>query len=102
MQPANKSDGWNTDPFVLTEVEASAKDDKERGYGQFPSGGKLYGRGTTDDKGPALSWLFVVEAYQKLKIDLPVNLLFLVSASVKLISCIRLLVALHCIVSHRI
>ena len=32
-----QEDGWDTDPFVLTEVD-----------------GKLYGRGSTDDKGPVL------------------------------------------------
>lgn len=33
VQPALKSDGWDTEPFVLTEKD-----------------GKLYGRGSTDDK----------------------------------------------------
>lgn len=33
VQPAKKDDGWHTEPFVLTEVD-----------------GKLYGRGSTDDK----------------------------------------------------
>ncbi len=57
VQPASMEDGWDTDPFVLTERD-----------------GKLYGRGSTDDKGPALSWLWVIEAYQALKIPLPVNI----------------------------
>jgi cytosolic nonspecific dipeptidase len=57
VQPAAKEDGWDTDPFVLTEKN-----------------GKLYGRGSTDDKGPALSWLWVVEAHQELGVELPVNL----------------------------
>ena len=56
VQPASKEDGWDTDPFVLTEKD-----------------GKLYGRGSTDDKGPALGWLWTIEAYQKLGIELPVN-----------------------------
>lgn len=56
VQPAAKEDGWDTDPFVLTEKD-----------------GKLFGRGSTDDKGPALSWLWVVEAHQQLGIELPVN-----------------------------
>jgi nonspecific dipeptidase len=57
VQPASMDDGWDTDPFVLTE-----RDDK------------LYGRGSTDDKGPALSWLWIIEAYQALKVSLPVNI----------------------------
>lgn len=57
VQPAQKSDGWKTEPFVLTEID-----------------GKLFGRGSTDDKGPALSWLWIVEAHQELGIELPVNL----------------------------
>ncbi|CAB9500595.1 Cys-Gly metallodipeptidase DUG1 [Seminavis robusta] len=57
VQPAKKEDGWDTDPFVLTEKD-----------------GKLYGRGSTDDKGPALSWLWVVEAHRELGVELPVNL----------------------------
>ena len=36
--------------------------------------GKLYGRGSTDDKGPALSWLWIIEAHQKLGVRLPVNI----------------------------
>ena len=56
VQPAAKEDGWDSDPFVLTERD-----------------GKLYGRGSTDDKGPALSWLWVIEAHRKLNVDLPVN-----------------------------
>jgi len=57
VQPALVSDGWDTPPFVLTEID-----------------GKLFGRGSTDDKGPALSWLWMVEAFNALKIDLPVNI----------------------------
>ena len=56
VQPAAKEDGWDTDPFVMTEKD-----------------GKLYGRGSTDDKGPALSWLWIVEAHQALGVELPVN-----------------------------
>jgi len=56
VQPAHLEDGWKTDPFTLTEED-----------------GKLYGRGSTDDKGPALSWLWIVEAHQELGIPLPVN-----------------------------
>lgn len=60
VQPAAKEDGWDTEPFVLTEKN-----------------GALYGRGATDDKGPVLAWFAVIEAYQALKKELPVNLRFL-------------------------
>ncbi|KAJ3390888.1 hypothetical protein HDU92_000248 [Lobulomyces angularis] len=58
VQPALLSDGWNTDPWTLVEKE-----------------GKLYGRGSTDDKAPVISWLWVIEAHQKLGLDMPVNVL---------------------------
>ncbi|KAK2183776.1 hypothetical protein NP493_289g01025 [Ridgeia piscesae] len=60
VQPAQMSDGWDTEPFVLTEVD-----------------GKLYGRGATDDKAPVLCILAAIEAYRELKVDLPINLQFI-------------------------
>ncbi|KAF2757661.1 glutamate carboxypeptidase [Pseudovirgaria hyperparasitica] len=59
VQPANKEDGWNTEPFELS------IDDK----------GRMFGRGSTDDKGPVLGWLNAIEAHQKAGLDFPVNLL---------------------------
>ncbi len=59
VQPASLSDGWKTEPFKLS------VDDK----------GRMYGRGSTDDKGPVLGWLNVIESHQKAGIDFPVNLL---------------------------
>jgi len=59
VQPAKKEDGWDTEPFVLTEKD-----------------GKLYGRGSTDDKGPIYAWMNAIEAYQQNGIELPVNLKF--------------------------
>ena len=38
--------------------------------------GKLIGRGSTDDKGPVLGWLNVLQAHKELGIELPVNLKF--------------------------
>lgn len=58
VQPALLADGWSTDPWKLTE-------DKE---------GRLFGRGASDDKGPILGWLWALESYQKLGLELPVNL----------------------------
>lgn len=59
VQPATKDDGWGTDPFTLT------IDDK----------GRMYGRGSTDDKGPVLGWINAIEAHKKAGIEFPVNLL---------------------------
>ncbi|XP_078073260.1 cytosolic non-specific dipeptidase-like [Mustelus asterias] len=59
VQPAQIEDGWDTEPFTLVEKD-----------------GKLYGRGSTDDKGPVLAWLNCIEALQKLKQDIPVNIKF--------------------------
>ncbi|KAH8083356.1 CNDP dipeptidase [Cristinia sonorae] len=60
VQPAEKSDGWNTDPFTLT------IDDQDR----------MFGRGSTDDKGPICAWVNVLEAHSAKQLDLPVNLRF--------------------------
>lgn len=59
VQPALKEDGWATEPFELTVDEK----------------GRMYGRGSTDDKGPVLGWLNAIEAHQKAGVDFPVNLL---------------------------
>jgi Cys-Gly metallodipeptidase DUG1 len=58
VQPALKEDGWNTDPFKLVE-----KNDV------------LYGRGSSDDKGPVVAWLNSIEAHNELGLELPVNLI---------------------------
>jgi len=59
VQPAKVSDGWNTEPFKLVEID-----------------GKLYGRGSTDDKAPVLGWLNVIETYQEMGMEIPVNIKF--------------------------
>ncbi|XP_076869326.1 cytosolic non-specific dipeptidase [Brachyhypopomus gauderio] len=61
VQPAQKEDGWSTDPYNLTDIN-----------------GNLYGRGASDNKAPVLAWIHAVEAYQALKIDLPVNVKFII------------------------
>lgn len=63
VQPALRSDGWDSEPFLLTEKD-----------------GKLYGRGATDDKRPVLSWIHAIEGYQTLGIPLPVNIKFVFEA----------------------
>lgn len=57
VQPALQEDGWDTEPFTLVE-----------------NNGKLYGRGSTDDKGPVLCWIHALEGYQALGISIPVNI----------------------------
>ncbi|KAI6126764.1 CNDP dipeptidase [Pisolithus sp. B1] len=54
--------GWrgSSDPFTL-DVE----------------GDEMYGRGSTDDKGPVMGWLNVLEAHKNLELSLPVNIRFL-------------------------
>ncbi|KAG8928582.1 hypothetical protein FRC01_005707 [Tulasnella sp. 417] len=61
VQPALLSDGWDHEPFKLTHDEKT---------------GRLYGRGSSDDKGPLLGWINVLEAHVKLGLELPVNLRF--------------------------
>ncbi|XP_024610601.1 beta-Ala-His dipeptidase isoform X4 [Neophocaena asiaeorientalis asiaeorientalis] len=61
VQPARQEDGWVTDPHTLTEVD-----------------GKLYGRGTTDNKGPVLAWINAVSTFRALDEDLPVNIKFVI------------------------
>ncbi|KOS21396.1 Cys-Gly metallodipeptidase DUG1 [Escovopsis weberi] len=60
VQPAKLSDGWHSEPFELRYDEET---------------GRMYGRGSTDDKGPVLGWLNAIDAHQKAGIDFPVNLL---------------------------
>ncbi|KAK8098465.1 cytosolic nonspecific dipeptidase [Apiospora kogelbergensis] len=43
-------------------------------YGHYDDG-RMFGRGSTDDKGPVLGWLNAIEAHQKAGVDFPVNLL---------------------------
>ncbi|XP_050301476.1 cytosolic non-specific dipeptidase-like [Anthonomus grandis grandis] len=59
VQPAHLSDGWDSEPFELTERD-----------------GKLFGRGSSDDKGPVLCWFHAIQSYKDLGIELPVNLKF--------------------------
>ncbi|HEY5402171.1 MAG TPA: M20/M25/M40 family metallo-hydrolase [Pyrinomonadaceae bacterium] len=59
VQPASKeTEPWDTEPFVFTQ-----------------KGDTYYGRGTTDDKGPALSALFGARA--AIESNVPVNIQFL-------------------------
>ena len=59
VQPASKeTEPWDTEPFVFTK-----------------KGDSYYGRGTTDDKGPALTALFGARA--AIEADIPVNIRFL-------------------------
>jgi nonspecific dipeptidase len=59
VQPAALCDGWDSDPFKLIE-----------------SDGKLYGRGSTDDKGPVMAWINAIETLQEMKVEVPINIKF--------------------------
>src|SRR6185503_19335900 len=59
VQPASKeTEPWDSEPFVMTR-----------------KGDSYFGRGTTDDKGPALAALYGARA--ALEADVPVNIRFL-------------------------
>lgn len=51
VQPALKEDGWATEPFTMHHDEVNDI---------------LFGRGSTDDKGPVLGWLNVIQAHNEL------------------------------------
>ncbi len=51
--PANKEDGWNTDPFVMTEKD-----------------GILYGRGVADDKGAVVASMIAMKIIRDMQIPL--------------------------------
>ncbi|MEA3190731.1 MAG: hypothetical protein QOD77_1313 [Thermoplasmata archaeon] len=57
VQPAAKSDGWKYEPF-----DAHVAD------------GRIWGRGTTDDKGQLMCHVFAAEAWLQTQGKLPVNL----------------------------
>jgi acetylornithine deacetylase/succinyl-diaminopimelate desuccinylase-like protein len=60
VQPASReTEPWNTDPFVFTK-----------------QGERYFGRGTTDDKGPALSALWGIRAAREAGIPLNLNVLW--------------------------
>ncbi|XP_008106947.2 beta-Ala-His dipeptidase isoform X1 [Anolis carolinensis] len=61
VMPAKIQDGWKTSPYNLTEID-----------------GNLFGRGTTDDKGPVLAWINAVKTFKALNIEIPVNIKFLI------------------------
>ncbi len=61
VQPVDPVSEWNTDPFTPVEKD-----------------GKIFARGTADNKGSLLTRLFAVDAYKKVYGELPVNVKFLI------------------------
>jgi len=60
VQPASReTEPWNTDPFVFTK-----------------QGDRYFGRGTTDDKGPALSALWGIRAAREANVPINLNVLW--------------------------
>ena len=64
MQPAQKEDGWDTDPFTVVEKNS------EKGEKYY------YGRGVSDDKGPIVVVYQAIKEFQE-EGDLPVNICWL-------------------------
>ena len=60
VQPPEPLEKWNTDPFKATIID-----------------GKLFARGSADNKGSMLSRYCAIDAYQKVYGKLPVNIRFL-------------------------
>ncbi|SCU86430.1 LAMI_0D02036g1_1 [Lachancea mirantina] len=60
VQPASIEDGWDSEPFKLVIDE-----DKQL----------MRARGSSDDSGPLLGWLHVVQAHREAGVELPVNLI---------------------------
>ena len=63
MDVVGEGDGWNTDPYVATEID-----------------GVLYGRGTSDDKGPAVAALYAMRCLKELGIPLTKNVRLILGA----------------------
>ncbi len=61
VQPAEKSDGWDNDPFQPVERD-----------------GKVYARGATDDKGQMFAHVKAVESLLQTQGTLPVNVKFVI------------------------
>lgn len=61
VQPAEKEDGWDTEPFEPVEKD-----------------GKIYARGTSDDKGQTFIHIKAVESLLKTDDKLPVNVKFII------------------------
>ncbi|THD25926.1 Cytosolic non-specific dipeptidase [Fasciola hepatica] len=61
VKPVHESEHWSHDPFDM------------QVRGEY-----LCGRGVTDDKGPLLGWINAIEAFQKTKIQLPINFKFVI------------------------
>ncbi len=60
VQPASReTEPWNTDPFVFTKL-----------------GDRYFGRGTTDDKGPALSAMWGIRAAREAGVPINMNVLW--------------------------
>jgi acetylornithine deacetylase/succinyl-diaminopimelate desuccinylase-like protein len=57
VQPVNFAGDWQSDPWTLTE-----------------RGGRLYGRGSADDKGAIPAQLWAIAAFLKIRKTLPVNI----------------------------
>ena len=60
VKPSGDLSKWNTDPFVPTVID-----------------GKVYARGSADNKSPLMAHLKALEYYQERSLEVPVNLLYI-------------------------
>ncbi|KAL4076829.1 hypothetical protein V8B97DRAFT_1943635 [Scleroderma yunnanense] len=61
-------DGWNGPGEGTPE---------DRAFNLYRKDGKMYGRGSSDDKGPVTGWINVLEAHKQKNPPLPVNIRFI-------------------------
>ncbi len=79
VQPAAKEDGWDYEPFVVRTGSIFSYQRNLRTHGLFQltrDNGRLYGRGSTDDKGPVLGWIHALQGFKACGMELPLNLKF--------------------------
>lgn len=80
-----KSEAAKVTLFVYSHVDSTFGPerkcfDNENSAALTQEDGVLFGSGVTDSKGPLLCWFNAVQAYQELKLDLPVNIRFFIEA----------------------
>ena len=74
VQPAAKSDGWETEPFEPVIKPSAALNS----HLSTPNSQAIYARGATDDKGQCYTHIKAVEAWSKTAGRPPINVIFVI------------------------